>query len=267
MTEAIVWVAIPAALLWISWRWIATRRRKRGASIAGLVPGTPVRYTRHATERMRQRDIDSRQVSDVLAAPERVVPDPVERSVRLERDFGDRVLKVWVADAWPPRGKVVIKSTAWQYAARFTIPAESVARVKGRGGATITKICGDTGAHISVDSGGTVRISAGDAAALEAARRRIIALSPPPPARVGQRFEATVVQLSAHVATVSLPGGGRATLPIAKLRPLVGGRYISDIRDVLSPGQELRVEVDSVRAGRVVLAALPAESKSRRAND
>jgi len=67
----------------------------------------------HARSRMAQRHITEAQVDMVLDKPEGMVDDPDEHSVRLTRQVGGRVLKVWVAAPWPQGDRAVVKSAAW----------------------------------------------------------------------------------------------------------------------------------------------------------
>ena len=183
MDASTLWLALAAAAA-IAALIHLSRTRQRPPK--RLPAGVTVRYTAHATQRMGERGITAAQVEVVLADPARTRPDPAEHSVRLERDFTDRILKVWVAEPWPAKGAIVIKSTAWKYLATLTIPTRTVGRLIGARGSTIRAIQDQTGAHIKVDrQEGTVRISAGDRAAVDTARHRILAITtrPEPPVR------------------------------------------------------------------------------------
>jgi predicted RNA-binding protein YlqC (UPF0109 family) len=146
----------------------------------GAPASVPIRYTRHAQERMDERGVWSGEIDAVLRTPARMERDRAEKSVRLEGDFEGRVLKVWVAEPWPPQDEVVVKSTAWNYVHEMAIHPSAVGRVIGAKGATVKGIRSTTGAQISVNGDGTVRIS-GDTpeAVAEAARRvEIVAVAP-----------------------------------------------------------------------------------------
>lgn len=149
---------------------IALLVRRRPTSV-----GLPIRYTTHARERMQQRGVDAADIERVLARPARVLPDAGENSVRLEGDFRGRLLKVWVVAPWPSKDEIVVKSTAWNYVLEFTIPRNAVGRVVGKGGATIEGIRRMSGAQISVDRTGAVRINGGSAATVKAAKSEVLA--------------------------------------------------------------------------------------------
>ena len=139
-------------------------------------------YTKHAKQRMAERGVSPAQIEAVLAGPERIMTDPVQGSVRLERTFGDRTLKVWVVAPWPNTSEIVVKTTAWKDPTiELRIPNRMIGRLIGPGGATINSIRSQTGAWITVDDqNGTVRISTPDRATAEAARQLILGLTTPP---------------------------------------------------------------------------------------
>ncbi|GAA2175063.1 hypothetical protein GCM10009846_23430 [Agrococcus versicolor] len=137
-----------------------------------------VRLTTHARERMGQRDVDLADLERVVREPHRVVDDVEEGSVRLERDVGDDVLKVWVVAPWPPRQEVVVKSTAWQRVVHGRIPRAAVGAVVGHRGATVQALERRTGARVSIDrASGAVRVAAPTRAAAQAALREVEALA------------------------------------------------------------------------------------------
>ncbi len=175
MSEPLSWGVGAAALLtvamvvvWIVWA-LRTARRPRW--------GEPV-FTRHARERMTQRNISTKQVAAVLRNPQLVKRDAVQNSFVLHREVNGRTLKVMVAETWPPTSSPpVIKTTAWGDAsATFTIPPGQRGRVIGVGGSTVQGIQRSTGTRISVRPDRTVRITAPDQESVEAAKRAIEAI-------------------------------------------------------------------------------------------
>ena len=254
-----IWVAIlvaaggAVALVW----WLRRSTGSRGAAL-GVSSQIRRRYTRHARDRMRERRINQDQVEKVLARPDRREFDPAEDSYRFERDFDEVVIKVWVAaKPWPPTDEVVIKSTAGKHFISRQLPAKVVPRVIGRGGVTINRIRESSGATISVSDKGDVRISAGDRVCVDRAWRQIEQIANRPLPALGERSRGTVVKLSDGGAVVSLADGHQGFLPVAKLRPIVNGRRIDNVRDVVAVGQALQVEVFEIRDGRIRLALIP----------
>ena len=166
-------VGAVAVILLAGFLYSAIRSRLRKP---GLPKGVPLRYTQHAKTRMQQRGVTAEQVKSVLDRPHRQAKDPLENSVRLERDFERRVLKVWVAEPWPPTFEAVIKSTAWHHCMTVKIPVKKKGLLIGKGGRTIQAIRASTGARVDIREDGTVRISADDSRAVEAARQSIVAI-------------------------------------------------------------------------------------------
>jgi hypothetical protein len=140
-----------------------------------------VRFTPHALERMAERGVSEEQVRDVLGKPDRALPttytspDHGERdSVRLEKDFRRRILKVWVPTDWASIEPVAVKSVAWQYAETVRIPRSQAGRIIGVGGRTIRELENSYDVRITVDGGlGMARIVGDDATSVSAARRDI----------------------------------------------------------------------------------------------
>ena len=167
----------------------------------GLPAGISVHITQHAHERMTQRGITHDQVTAVLGQPERQKCDPIERSVRLERDLDGRTLKVWVAEPWPATRQIVVKSTAWQYFTTIKVPVERVGLIIGRGGRTIQQIEEVTQARISVNKmDGSIDIRAGDIRSLETARERVNQIAYRP---LGRRRDSTATVTTRSGPTVS----------------------------------------------------------------
>jgi hypothetical protein len=140
-----------------------------------------VRFTPHALTRMAQRGVSEAQVRDVLGNPDRAIsttytsPDLGERdSVRLEKDFRRRMLKVWVPTDWASTEPVAVKSVAWQHFETMRIPGSRAGRVIGVRGQTIRDLEAIYDVRIIVDGGlGMARIVGDDAASVAGARRRI----------------------------------------------------------------------------------------------
>lgn len=172
MTTATLWLALTIAGA-ILLAWALTRTR------ADQPEGMPVVYTHHARQRMNERGVSVTQVEAVLADPTRQIYDTQKNSVRLERDFGGRILKVWVVEPWPATSEIVIKTTAWKYQVTLSLPPTAVGRVIGRGGANVKGIQDQYGVRIKVNRDGTVRVIAGDQASLDAAQRQILTISEP----------------------------------------------------------------------------------------
>lgn len=178
MNTSIWWVAAAIAVVIAGSIYLARASRRKDEERDDTL-GVAIHYTAHAKQRMMERGIHASQVESVLANPARRVRDHLENSVRLEGDYDDRILKVWVAEPWPAAEVAVIKSTAWKHVTTLNIPTGQIGRVIGRDGAAIQRLRGETGAQILVNQDGTIRISAGDEATLDSVRQRIVAMTGP----------------------------------------------------------------------------------------
>lgn len=176
MDVPVIGIAIAAVLLVaIALVALTGRRRRPARRRPPRAPsGVGIRLTTHARERMALRGVSIADVEGAVRAPDRAEDVAEEGSVRLERDVGDDVLKVWVVAPWPPAGDVVVKSTAWQRVAVGRIARAAVGAVIGPRGATIGELQRRTGARIAIDrSTGVVRASASDRRAAEDAVRLV----------------------------------------------------------------------------------------------
>jgi Flp pilus assembly protein TadB len=75
-----------SALLW--WR----RRQKNRPATQGLLRQTHLHYTKHVLDRMQQRGVTKTELLSALHKPDRVIPDPVQNSVKVEKDFEGQTL-------------------------------------------------------------------------------------------------------------------------------------------------------------------------------
>lgn len=159
----------------------------RAAALRSTGAETAVRITPHAADRMAERRVGEREIRQAVARPDRVVATTYtdlgggaeERdSVRLEKDFRGRALKVWVPVDWRTVTPVAVKSVAWQYVEAFAVRRTRVGAVIGRGGQTIRNLEDGYDVRITIDGRtGAVRVLGDDATAVRRARRRIRSLA------------------------------------------------------------------------------------------
>lgn len=173
MNTTIAGLLIGTAILAVFSLWLFTYLRSRRSSRPRLA--VPPVYTNHAKERMLERQVQKHHIEEVLAKPSRQIPDRDNESVRLERQIDGRILKVWVvAERWKTANEAIVKTTAWADVVQtFQIPAGQTGIVIGMGGSSIRQIEAATNARISIDSTGTVRVSAGCVASVEKAKQMI----------------------------------------------------------------------------------------------
>ncbi|MGL6213619.1 polyribonucleotide nucleotidyltransferase [Billgrantia desiderata] len=143
--------------------------------------------------------------------------------------------------------------------ATIKIDPEKIRDVIGKGGATIRKICEDTGASIDLDDDGTVRIYAEDKAA---AKKAIdIVLSITAEAEIGKLYRGKVVRIADFGAFVNIMPGTDGLVHISQIVP----ERVNDVRDFLNEGDEVVVKVldiDNRNRVKLTIKEITAEEKA-----
>lgn len=121
--------------------------------------------------------------------------------------------------------------------ATLKIDPEKIRDVIGKGGATIRKICEDTGASIDLDDDGTVRIYAEDKTAAKAAIDTVLAITAEP--EIGKLYRGKVVRIADFGAFVNIMPGTDGLVHISQIVP----ERVNDVRDFLNEGDEPIVKV------------------------
>ncbi|MCL7941290.1 polyribonucleotide nucleotidyltransferase [Halomonas sp. ATCH28] len=121
--------------------------------------------------------------------------------------------------------------------ATIKIDPEKIRDVIGKGGATIRKICEDTGASIDLDDDGTVRIYAEDKSAAKAAIDTVLAITAEP--EIGKLYRGKVVRIADFGAFINIMPGTDGLVHISQIVP----ERVNDVRDFLNEGDEPIVKV------------------------
>ena len=121
--------------------------------------------------------------------------------------------------------------------------------VIGKGGAVIRGLVEETGATIDIKDDGTVMIASVDKAAAAEAKRRIEDLIAE--AQIGKIYSGTVTKIMDFGAVVSFLPNKDGLVHISQ----IAAKRVSDVREYLQEGQEVKVKVLEVdRAGKVRLS-------------
>ncbi|HBS18083.1 MAG TPA: polyribonucleotide nucleotidyltransferase, partial [Halomonas sp.] len=107
----------------------------------------------------------------------------------------------------------------------------------GKGGATIRKICEDTGASIDLDDDGTVRIYAEDKAAAKKAIDTVLAITAE--AEIGKLYKGKVVRIADFGAFVNIMPGTDGLVHISQIVQ----ERVNNVRDFLNEGDDVIVKV------------------------
>ncbi|MBY6206567.1 MULTISPECIES: polyribonucleotide nucleotidyltransferase [Halomonas] len=121
--------------------------------------------------------------------------------------------------------------------ATIKIDPDKIRDVIGKGGATIRKICDDTGASIDLDDDGTVRIYAEDKKAAKKAIDTVLAITAE--AEIGKLYRGKVVRIADFGAFVNIMPGTDGLVHISQIVP----ERVNDVRDYLNEGDEVVVKV------------------------
>lgn len=138
------------------------------------------------------------------------------------------------------------------YAPRFSlmkIDPEKIKDVIGKGGATIRAITEQTGATIEIEDDGNIKIAAVDKSAAESAKQMIEQIVAEP--EVGAIYQGKVIKITDFGAFVAFLPGKEGLVHISQ----IAAHRVSDVREVLTEGQEVRVKLLEIdRQGRVRLS-------------
>ena len=152
------------------------------------------------------------------------------------------------------------------FAPRITtihINPDKIRDVIGKGGAVIRGLVEETGATIDIKDDGTVMIASADRAAAAEAKRRIEALTAE--AQIGRIYSGKVTKIMDFGAVVAFLPNKDGLVHISQ----IAQKRVSDVREYLQEGQEVKVKVLEVdRAGKVRLSikeAVEEENASSRA--
>ncbi|MCA1770176.1 MAG: polyribonucleotide nucleotidyltransferase [Halomonas sp.] len=121
--------------------------------------------------------------------------------------------------------------------ATIKIASDKIRDVIGKGGATIRKICEDTGASIDLDDDGTVRIYAEDKAAAKRAIDTVLAITAE--AEIGKLYLGKVARIADFGAFVNIMPGTDGLVHISQIVP----ERVNDVRDFLNEGDDVVVKV------------------------
>lgn len=123
---------------------------------------------------------------------------------------------------------------------RTQINPEKIGLLIGPGGKTIRGIQEQTGATIDVEDDGTVIVASSDAAAAEAAMRRVEALTES--VKIGKIYDGRVISIKDFGAFVEILPGKDGLCHISEL----ADGYVASVGDVCKIGDEIKVKVIAI---------------------
>jgi polyribonucleotide nucleotidyltransferase len=133
---------------------------------------------------------------------------------------------------------------------RRMIPVEKIGALIGPGGKNIRMIQERTSTNVEVDDLGKVIISGKSTETIEEAARLVDAFTTE--VKIGDEFEATVIEMKEFGAFVELVPGQEALLHVSEM----ADHFVRDPRDVVDIGQKIKVKVINVDpSGKVKVSA------------
>lgn len=121
--------------------------------------------------------------------------------------------------------------------ATIKISPDKIRDVIGKGGATIRKICDDTGASVDLDDDGTVRIYADDKQAAKAAIDIVLGITEE--AEIGKLYMGKVARIADFGAFVTIMPGTDGLVHISQ----IVDERVNNVRDYLNEGDDVLVKV------------------------
>lgn len=121
--------------------------------------------------------------------------------------------------------------------ATIKISPDKIRDVIGKGGATIRKICDDTGASVDLDDDGTVRIYADDKQAAKAAIDIVLGITEE--AEIGKLYMGKVARIADFGAFVTIMPGTDGLVHISQ----IVDERVNNVRDHLNEGDDVLVKV------------------------
>ena len=132
---------------------------------------------------------------------------------------------------------------------KIKINPDKIGTIIGKGGETINKITGETGAQIDIAEDGLITVAASDTAKIEQALEWIRSLVEEP--EVGKIYTGKVVSIKDFGAFVNIMPGTDGMVHISKL----SDQRVEKVEDVLTMGQEVKVKLTGIdEKGRLSLS-------------
>ena len=161
----------------------------------------------------------------------------LEKAIKQSHEGRMFILKHMLEVIPGPREKIS------EYAPRIEklmVNPDKIGAIIGKGGETINKITGETGAMVDIEDSGLVTISGNDSEAIKKALDWVKSLVEEP--EVGKIYEGTVVSIKDFGAFVNILQGVDGMLHVSQ----ISDKRIANVADVLKVGQKVRVRLTAI---------------------
>ena len=134
------------------------------------------------------------------------------------------------------------------------LPKDKIGEVIGPKGKNIKKIEEETGCSVEIDDDGILTLGSTEEEAIAAGKEMVMLIIDPPEAEVGAEYDGEVVSVATYGAFINILPGRDGLLHVSKFH---SSKRVNNTEAVVSVGDKIRVNVDSIENGKVSLS--PAE--------
>ncbi len=149
------------------------------------------------------------------------------------------------------------------------LPKDKIGEVIGPKGKNIKKIEEETGCSVEIDDDGILTLGSTEEEAIAAGKEMVMLIIDPPEAEVGVEYDGEVVSVAAYGAFINILPGRDGLLHVSKFH---SSKRVNNTEAVVSVGDKIRVNVDSIENGKVSLSPvedleIPEEAEGGESNN
>ena len=149
------------------------------------------------------------------------------------------------------------------------LPKDKIGEVIGPKGKNIKKIEEETGCSVEIDDDGILTLGSTEEEAIAAGKEMVMMIIDPPEAEVGVEYDGEVVSVATYGAFINILPGRDGLLHVSKFH---SSKRVNNTEAVVSVGDKIRVNVDSIENGKVSLSPvedleIPEEAEGGESNN
>ena len=149
------------------------------------------------------------------------------------------------------------------------LPKDKIGEVIGPKGKNIKKIEEETGCSVEIDDDGILTLGSTEEEAISAGKEMVMLIIDPPEAEVGAEYDGEVVSVATYGAFINILPGRDGLLHVSKFH---SSKRVNNTEAVVSVGDKIRVNVDSIENGKVSLSPvedleIPEEAEGGESNN
>ena len=149
------------------------------------------------------------------------------------------------------------------------LPKDKIGEVIGPKGKNIKKIEEETGCSVEIDDDGILTLGSTEEEAIAAGKEMVMLIIDPPEAEVGAEYDGEVVSVATYGAFINILPGRDGLLHVSKFH---SSKRVNNTEAVVSVGDKIRVNVDSIENGKVSLSPvedleIPEEAEGGESNN